>query len=327
MARTAFVTGGTGFVGANLVKHLTDSGWAVTALHRKSSDLSVLGRFPATLVGGDLTDPQSLLAAMPQGVDAVFHVASDLNFQAAGNDAQTQVNVDGTRHLVDAALARGAGRFVYTSTLATYGVHDTVVTEATPQTAGSSALNYARSKLAAEEVVREAQGRGLESCIINSGGILGPFDRTTWGLFFFLVRDGLMPYAPDAGVMTWSHVSDVVAAHEAAATRPGVHGNYILGGAEADLYTVLEGMAGLLGVPFTTRRLPVDLLLRYAAVQGEIAGHLGEATVYTPEIVDVFAATYRCDDSRARRELGYDARPLSDMLADSHAWLSGEGLL
>jgi nucleoside-diphosphate-sugar epimerase len=137
----------------------------------------------------------------------------------------------------------------------------------------------------------------------------------------------LLPYAPDIGVMTWSHVDDVVAAHEAAATR-GVSGqNYILGGAEADLFTVLGIMTDLLGIPLATRVLPYDLLMRYARVQAEIGETFGEATIYTPEVMDVFAATYRCDDRRARDELGYRSRPLQDMVADSHAWLVSEKLL
>lgn len=327
MAKMAFVTGGTGFVGLNVIKRLVESGWQVTALHRRSSDVSILSRFPVALVTGDLVDYDSILAAMPQDLDAVFHVASDLNFQAARNDAQTQTNVAGTKHMVQAASARRAARFIYTSTLATYGVHDGIVTERTPQTAGASTLNYARSKYLAEEVVRDAAQRGLHTSIINSGGILGPYDRTTWGAFFFLVKAGLVPYAPERGVMTWSHVDDVAAAHEAAVSTGQAGANYILGGAENDLYTVLELMAELLDVPLTTRKLPYELIRRYAQVQAEIADFFDEPTIYTPDVMDVFAASYRCDDTRARRELGYRSRSLREMVSDSYAWLKDEGLL
>ena len=327
MSHSAFVTGGTGFVGANLVARLTRDGWDVTALHRPTSALDVLERFPARLVCGDLIDHASLLTAIPQGVDVIFHVASDLNFQTEKNAAQTATNVDGTRHLVDAAIARGASRFVYLSTLATYGVYDAIVTEATRQTAANSSLNYARTKWQAEEVVRAAANRGLHTTILNPGGILGPLDRSTWGLFFFLVRDGLIPYVPDTGIMTWSHVADVVAALIAAA-RVGRSGeNYILGGAEADLYTVLGLMAERLHVAFTTRRLPADLLRQYTDAQAAIAAHFDEPTVYTPEVMDVFAASYRCNDTRAREELACTSRPLEQMIADAHAWLVDEGLL
>lgn len=327
MSRSAFVTGGTGFVGANLVERLTRDGWEVTALHRATSALDVLERFTARRVCGDLIDHASLLAAIPQDVDVIFHVASDLNFQTEKNPIQTAINVDGTRHLVDAAIARGASRFVYLSTLATYGVHEGVVTEATTQTAADSSLNYARTKWQAEEIIRDAATRGLHTTILNPGGILGPFDRSTWGLFFFLVRDGLMPYVPDAGIMTWSHVADVIDALIAAATVGESGANYILGGAQADLYTVLGLMAERLQVPFATRKLPADLLLDYARVLTAIAAHFDEPTVYTREVMDVFAASYRCDDTRAREALSYRSRPLEGMIADSHAWLVAEGLL
>lgn len=327
MTRTAFVTGGTGFVGTNLVGHLVRSGWNVTVLHRPSSDLSVLGRFPVQRVVGDLVDGASVRAAMPAGVDAVFHVASDLSFQAAGDREQTRINVEGTRHMLEAARERGARRFVYTSTLGTYGAHEGIITEATPQLATQSTMNYARSKWQAEELVRAAARDGLHATVLNPAGILGPYDRTTWGAFFFLLRDGLMPYTPDRGTMTWCHVEDVVAAHLAAASHGARGAHYILGGAEADLHTVLEAMAGCLGIDHVARRLPNDLLMRYARLQSEIAAVLGSSTIYTPEVIEVFTVDYRCDDARARHDLGYHSRPLRDMVADSHAWLVAEGLL
>ena len=327
MSRTAFVTGGTGFVGYNLASRLTTDGWRVVALHRPTSDLSYLGRLPVELAAGDLTDADSLLAALPDQVDAVFHVASDLSFWAQNNARQTANNVEGTRNLVAAALQRKAKRFVYTSTLGTWGNHAEVVSEQSPQLAAQSHINYSRSKWAAEQVVREGLERGLDAVIMNPGGIFGPFDRSTWGAFFFLVRDGLLPYVPDSGLMTWCHVADVVAAHIAAAERGQCGSNYILGGPEADLWEVLSMMAELLGQPLRAHRLPSELLLRYAEVESEIAVHTGQTPIYTPEVIEVFADTYRCDDHRAQTELGYRSSPLRKMIGDSHAWLAAEGLL
>ena len=75
MARTAFVTGGTGFVGLNLVQRLMAEGWDTTALHRASSDLTFLNRFSPKLAEGSITDRDSLMAAIPSGTDTLFHVA------------------------------------------------------------------------------------------------------------------------------------------------------------------------------------------------------------------------------------------------------------
>lgn len=327
MERSAFVTGGTGFVGINLVKRLCAEGWTVTALHRPTSKVTYLKRFPVRLAEGDLTDGASLERAIPESVDTVFHVASDLSFAAAGEEQQRRSNVDGTGLLIDAARRRGARRFVYTSTLGTYGGRAEVFDESAPQLGAVASIHYSRSKWQAEEVVRAAARDGLDAVILNPGGILGPFDMRTWGAFFFLVRDGLLPYAPEEGVMVWCHVDDVVDAHLAAAESGRRGESYILGGEEAPLWRVLEGMARLLGIESRTRRIPARVLRDFATAQNAVAAHTGEPVIYTPELVDVFADTYRCRLDKAVRDLGYRTHRLDDMLGDCHRWLRDEGLL
>jgi dihydroflavonol-4-reductase len=73
---SAYITGGTGFVGLNLIQRLTQEGWDIRALHRSSSDLTYLSRFDAARVVGDVTDRASLERSMPENVDVVFHVAA-----------------------------------------------------------------------------------------------------------------------------------------------------------------------------------------------------------------------------------------------------------
>ena len=87
--KTAFVTGASGFIGTNLVKQLGEAGWSVIAMHRETSDLTYLSRFPATLVVGDIGDRDFLAGAIPDGVDAVFHVAGNVSFDSAGDEAQS----------------------------------------------------------------------------------------------------------------------------------------------------------------------------------------------------------------------------------------------
>src|SRR5918996_5093910 len=132
-ARTAFVTGGTGFLGLNLVEQLTAQHWQVIALHRPSSDVRLLQKFPVRLVEGDILEPDSLRRAMPPGVDAVFHVAADISMWSGHSARQTRINVDGTRCVVEAALAAGAGRLVHTSTWNAYGLVQGEISEELPQ--------------------------------------------------------------------------------------------------------------------------------------------------------------------------------------------------
>src|SRR6202035_976698 len=110
-------------------------GWDVTALHRPSSDLTLLKRFRPKLAVGALTDSASLMAAIPAGIDTIFHVGSDTNMWRGGNAQQTRDNVDGTRHVVDAALAKGVRRLVVTSSISAYGMVSGEINEETPSLA------------------------------------------------------------------------------------------------------------------------------------------------------------------------------------------------
>src|ERR1700731_4787644 len=107
MSRAAFVTGGTGFVGLNLVRQLMAEGWDVTALHRPASDLNFLNRFRPRLAVGAITDEASLIASIPDRTDTVFHVAGNTNMWRRRNAEQAQDNVEGTRNIVEAAIAKG----------------------------------------------------------------------------------------------------------------------------------------------------------------------------------------------------------------------------
>ena len=107
MAKTsAFVTGGTGFLGLNLVEQLVAQGWQVTALYRRSSDLALISRLPDDLVECDILESDSLRRAIPEGVFAVFHLAADTSVWSRHDQRQSQINIEGTRNVISAARAR-----------------------------------------------------------------------------------------------------------------------------------------------------------------------------------------------------------------------------
>jgi nucleoside-diphosphate-sugar epimerase len=120
--KTAFVTGGTGFIGLNLVEHLTQAGWDVVALHRPKSRLMYLQKYPVRLVEGAIEDATSLDRAMPEDVDAIFHVAGDVSLWSGHKQRQWRTNVEGTRNMVSTALAKRSRKFVHTSSTAVYGI-------------------------------------------------------------------------------------------------------------------------------------------------------------------------------------------------------------
>jgi dihydroflavonol-4-reductase len=323
-SRAAFVTGGTGFVGLNLVKELMVRGWDVTALHRPSSDLKLLTRFRPKLAVGALTDPASLLAAIPEGTDTIFHVAGNTNMWRGGNAEQTRDNVDGTRNVVDAALAKRVRRLVVTSSISAYGMVSGEINEETPSLAANSRVNYQKSKWQAQEIARAAVPKGLEVVIMQPGAIMGPYDVGTWSRLFLMVRDDKLPGVP-ASMLTFTHVREVVAAHIAAADKGQNGGSYLLGGENKSMLEGVREIAVLVGKPAPTKVMPTGMLRIVAAV-GSLAGRFtGKPPPITPEMVATISKSVSTNSAKAQRELGYRIVPLKDMVKDCYDWMVGEG--
>ena len=220
MPRTAFVTGATGFVGLNLVEALLAEGWRVIALHRADSDLKYLQRMNAERATGDVTDRESVLCALPEGVDAVYHVAGDTNLWSRRNAAQDRVNIEGTRIMVEEAIARHARRFLHTSSISAWGLQRGRLDERTPQLGRYSKVNYNRSKHLAEEAVRAGIARGLDAVILSPGAILGPYDTRNYARVVKMVAAGTLPGVPP-GALPFCDVREVAKAHVAAFERGG----------------------------------------------------------------------------------------------------------
>jgi dihydroflavonol-4-reductase len=322
--RTAFVTGGTGFVGLNLVKELMIRGWDVTALHRPSSDLKYLKRFRPKLSVGALTEPASLSLAIPQGTDTLFHVAGNTSMWRKADAEQTRDNVEGTHNVVEAALARGVRRLVVTSSISAYGPVGGAVTEETPSLAAGSRINYQKTKWEAQEIARTAVTRGLEVVIMQPGAIMGPYDIGTWSRVFLMVRDGKLPGVPNSG-LTFTHVRECVAAHIAAADKGQNGGQYLLGGENKTMLDLVREIAFLLGKPAPVREIS-PRVLRVIAAAGEFASNFtGKRPAITREIVDSIGRNATVTSAKAQRELGYRVVGLKEMVKDCYDWMLSEG--
>ena len=324
MARTAFVTGGTGFVGLNLVQRLKAEGWDVTALHRASSDLTYLKRFQPGLVVGEITDRASLETAIPKGTDTLFHVAGNTNMWRRRNAEQTRDNVDGTHNVVEAAISRGVRRLIVTSSISAYGGVSGAVTEETPSLASKSRVNYELTKWKAQEIARAATSRGLEVVIMQPGAIMGAYDIGTWSRMFLLVRDGKLPGVPPAN-LTFAHVSEVVGAHIAAADRGTNGGQYILGGENRSMLDLVTEISLLLGKPAPKGEMSASLLKFIAWLSDLISSVTGKEPAITPEIADGLGGTVTVTAAKAQRELGFKIVPLKVMVKDCFDWMKAEG--
>ena len=325
MTKTAFLTGGTGFLGLNLVRQLTEQGWAVTALHRPSSNLTYLKRFPVKLVAGTIEDPDSVFSAMPEGLDAVFHIAGDVSFWSGHRARQICTNVDGTRHVAQAAQIRGAKRFVHTSSIAVYGVQAEEFDETAPHLGLSSPIGYLQSKARAEEEIQKAVENGLDAVILNPANIVGPYDSANWGRLFRLVAEDKVPGIPP-GEAPFCHVAEVAKAHLAAWERGRTGENYILAGTQATYLQAFQVVGKLLGHAVPGKTVPASALHAagwLAEMKSRITRREPEIT---PEMATLLSVTLRCRSGKAIRELGFQAVPLETMFADCYAWLQAERL-
>jgi dihydroflavonol-4-reductase len=324
--RAAFVTGGTGFVGLNLVKELMIRGWDVTALHRASSDLKLLKRFRPKLAVGALTDSAALMAAIPANTDTIFHVAGNTNMWRGGNAEQSRDNVDGTRHIVEAALAKHVRRLVVTSSISAYGMVSGEIDEQTPSVAANSSVNYQKTKWQAQEIALAAAAKGLEVVIMQPGAIMGPYDVGTWSRLFLMVRDDKLPGVP-ASMLTFTHVREVVAAHIAAADKGQNRGAYLLGGENKSMLELVREIAPLVGKPPPTKVMSTGML-RIVAALGDLASRFThKQPPITSEMVATISKSVSTSSAKAARELGYRIVPLKDMVKDCYDWMVAEGRL
>jgi nucleoside-diphosphate-sugar epimerase len=323
--KTAFVTGGTGFLGLHIIEQLLDAGWSVTAMHRASADISRLSKTGADLVTGDVTDKASLEAVIRDNLDAIFHAAADTSQWSGNNKRQDAVNITGTANMVSIAVAKGAGRFIYTSSISAYGRRDEVIDETFPSVSANSPNNYERSKYAVEQQVKTACAEGLDAVILNPAAITGPGDTNNWARSFFIARDGGIPGAP-SGATSMCDVRDVAAAHLAAYDRGRTGENYLLGGKAVPYRAMLEEISRVAGIEVSLRRVPKMAMAIFAQWKALIASITGVEPDITPEIARMMDARMECTPAKAQRELGYVDRDWKSSLEDSFNWLVEEGL-
>jgi len=324
--KKAFVTGATGFVGSNLTEELCSAGYEVTALHRPTSDLRFLQRLDAKRVVGTITDKATLEGAMEKGVDVVFHVAANTDVWARSNATQSRDNVDGTRNMVDVALAKGAKRFVYTSSSVVFGLGEGPFNEDSPLLGRESWINYVRTKSLADDLVRKAGSRGLSTVVMRPAHIMGRYDRGNWATVIQLVARGKMPGIP-SGSGCFCNGREVAKAHVRAAERDSAPEVFVLGGPQATFVELVRVIGELAAKKVPNRATPDVVLRAVARVLVVVSALTGKEPRATPEGIAIAIHNFRVDDKRARKELGYAHVPLHETVRQSYEFLRDEALL
>ncbi len=323
--KTAFVTGGSGFLGRHIIDLLLADGWHVTAMYRDGSDVSHLEGRGIDLAIGDITDVGSIDQAMAPNTNAVFHAAADTSQWSKNNARQDAINIGGTKNMLAVAKAKQVGRFIHTSSISAYGCQDGVITEESPSIAANSPLNYERSKFAAQQLVIEAAANGLDTVLLNPTAITGPADTNNWARSFYIARDGSIPGAP-SGATSMCDVRDVARAH-LAAFEVGKRGeNYLLGGKAVSYKMMLQEIASVAGVEVNLRAVPAIGMTIFGRWNQIVSMFTGKEPDITPEIAYMMNRHMECSGEKARRELNYHDRDWRTSIKDSFDWLVAQGL-
>jgi dihydroflavonol-4-reductase len=328
-----FVTGATGFVGANLVHELRSRGHEVKVLWRRPSDARGLEGAELERVDLELTDVAGLTSAM-RGCGWCFHVAASYHLWLHDYAPMYATNVEGTRAVLSAASAAGCERIVYTSTVGCIGLPHHCPGQVSPsdETADPNvaqfANHYKRSKWQAELVARSFAAEGCPVVIVNPSTPVGPRDvkPTPTGQVIVDFLNRKMPAYLDTG-LNWVHVRDVAVGHILAAERGRPGERYILGHGEGNwtMAQTFKILAEITGLPAPRWRIPYWLAWT-TAMTNEMTARFTRIPPRAP-LGGVRMARHKMffNPLKAIRELGLPQTAPRQAFADAVAWFRRHG--
>ncbi|MBA2587713.1 MAG: NAD-dependent epimerase/dehydratase family protein [Alphaproteobacteria bacterium] len=328
MSDIALVTGASGFVGSAVARALVARGLHVRVLMRPTANRLNIAKLHCDPVVGDMRDEESMRAAL-KGARYLFHVAADYRLWARNPREIEHNNFQGAKATMGAALRTGVERVVYTSSVAALKPGDTAVDESSRHTPQSVIGAYKRSKLLAErEVERLVREEGLPGVIVAPSTPIGPRDvkPTPTGRVIVEAATGRMPAFVDTG-LNLVHVDDVANGHLLALDKGKIGENYILGGTDVALETMLGDIAFLSGRKAPTIKIPRAPLFPLAWGAEALARITGKEPFLTADALRMSRYRMFFSSEKARRDLGYTARPYKEGLKDALSWFRENGYL
>ena len=304
-----FLTGATGFLGSVLARQLREAGHEVNASVRspeKANDLEAIG---VKLFKGDVTDKESMRAPMT-GVDGVFHVAGWYKIGTKDKSNGEKINIQGTRNILELMQELHIPKGVYTSTLAVNSDTKGQLVDEGYHFIGKHLSEYDRTKAVAHEIAKEFIAKGLPLVIVMPGLIYGPGDTSTLRTNIIDFLRGRLPMIPSQTTLCWAHVDDIARGHILAMEKGRPGETYIIAGQPNKLADAFQ-----LASQITGKRTPMVVPAQVLKVLSVLVRPLDEflPPTYTSESIRIIAGvTYTGDNSKAKRELGYDPRPFRE---------------
>lgn len=328
MADLAFLTGATGFVGANLARLLVGKGLKVRALARKGSDRKALAGLDVDVAEGDLRDRASLDRACA-GARWVFHVAADYRIWVPDPAEMNRSNIDGTVNVLKAAGQAGAERIVHCSSVAAVKLHKdgTSADETSEYSDETSIIGvYKKSKWLSERAALALAAEGLPVVVVNPAAPIGPWDvkPTPTGKIIVDFLNGKLPSYVDTGLNV-VHVRDVAEGHWLAAQKGKVGQRYILAGTDMTLKAILDVLAELTGLPAPRFKTPYAVAYAFGALDELRLRLVGGEPVAPLDAVRMARHKMYFTAAKAVRELGLPQTDARTALKDAVDWFKAHG--
>ncbi len=302
-----YVTGGTGFIGGEVVRQLRERGDDVVCLVRNPEKGKALADLGCELAGGDLSDAAAIRAGM-KGCDAVIHAAAvyKVGIPASERPAMREANVGGTERVLGAAKDAGVGKVVYVSTVGIGSTHGKVIDESYEYPGGDFTSSYEETKWEAHQVAKRMIGEGLPCVIVQPGGVYGPGDTSSIAELLNQFLAGKMPLLPfpELGICL-AHVRDTATGIILALDKGKVGEAYFLSGPVTTIREAIGVVATLTGKKAPKRAMPVGLMKALTPIGPLVGKMMGQPPNLRELISAADGVTFWASNDKARAELGY----------------------
>lgn len=323
-----FITGAAGYIGSKLSLTLADRGHEIHAMVRSIASEKWLMHPNIKVFKGDVLDKESLLMAM-KGCDQVYHVAGKAGTWAKDASVFYKVNVEGTRNILDAAIATGVRKMVFTSACGVLGPTRAEPLEEEDERIVDFALDYDRSKKLAEELIAEYVKDGMNVVIVSPAKVYGP-GHISHALMlnaiinnFLKKRITVIP-APGTYCVGFVYIDDIVSGHILAMEKGKTGETYILGGTNLSHYEFFDRLRILSSCKGYILMVPKRVVKAWAHIQELKYKLWGTPVMLTAKSVDHLFSHYTFSSKKAIRDLGYKITPLDEALQKTIYYLKQE---
>ena len=323
------VTGATGHIGNVLVRELLQRGENVRAVIPPFEDVTSIEGMQVTRVEADIRDGGSLIEAF-KGSDIVYHLAGLVSISPGNSALLYQINVEGTRNVVEACLRCGVTRLVYTSSIHAIAgpPHGTAIDETFPFDPAKAMGEYDKSKAQATLEVLRALDQGLDAVIVCPTGVIGPYDYklSDIGKLLMDVASGRLKAYID-GAYDFVDVRDVAIGHILSCERGRTGENYILSGERISVVDLISMIEEISGVGSRRIKIPIWLAIVVATLTPLYCRLTNTRPRFTKYSIHTITSNSVINRVKSCREIGYSPRPIRDSVVDAIEWFKDTGRL